>query len=132
MTDLQLYTKLSSLPLNLQNEVADFIDFLKNKSQKEKENSSKRIAGKAKGMIEMKDNLSKSKERYEYYICNHFSFLLIQILQQIDYQIHPIIHHNLILKIYLLYLIHNQKFQADVIHMVLHLHLLMNEIQIIP
>ncbi len=68
MTDLQLYTKLSSLPLNLQNEVADFIDFLKNKSQKEKENSSKRIAGKAKGMIEMKDNFDDSIEAFNDYV----------------------------------------------------------------
>jgi hypothetical protein len=68
MTDLQLYTKLSSLPLNLQNEVADFIDFLKNKSQKEKENSSKRIAGKAKGKIEMKDNFDDSIEAFNDYI----------------------------------------------------------------
>jgi hypothetical protein len=33
MTDLQLYTKLSGLPLNLKAEVSDFIDFLKQRSK---------------------------------------------------------------------------------------------------
>lgn len=33
MTDVQLYTKLSGLPINLKNEVADFIDFIKFKSK---------------------------------------------------------------------------------------------------
>lgn len=34
MTDIQLYTKLSGLPLNLKTEVLDFIDLLKHKSKK--------------------------------------------------------------------------------------------------
>ena len=34
MTDIQLYTKLSGLPLDLKAEVSDFIDFLKVKKFK--------------------------------------------------------------------------------------------------
>lgn len=34
MTDIQLYTKLSGLPSDLKSEVANFIDFLQNKSKK--------------------------------------------------------------------------------------------------
>jgi hypothetical protein len=56
MTDIQLYTKLSELPSNLKSEVADFIDFLKYKSKKQDKSNPKRISGKAKGLINMKDN----------------------------------------------------------------------------
>ena len=56
MTDIQLYTKLSELPSNLKSEVADFIDFLKYKSKKHDKSNTKRISGKAKGLIKMKDN----------------------------------------------------------------------------
>lgn len=59
MTDIQLYTKLSGLPSNLKAEVADFIDFLKYKSQKQDKTGNKRISGKAKGLIEMKDNFDE-------------------------------------------------------------------------
>jgi hypothetical protein len=34
MTDIQLYTKISSLPIKLKNEVFNFIGFLKLKSEK--------------------------------------------------------------------------------------------------
>ena len=34
MTDIQLYTKISSLPENLKLEVIDFVDFLKTKRKK--------------------------------------------------------------------------------------------------
>lgn len=56
MTDLQLYTKLSGLPIEQKNEVADFIDFIKQKSLKKSLNSRKREAGQAKGLILLKDN----------------------------------------------------------------------------
>ncbi len=36
MTDLQLYTELSTLPADLKKEVQDFIEFLKTKAKKQK------------------------------------------------------------------------------------------------
>ena len=64
MTDVQLYTKLSGLPLNLKNEVADFIDFIKLKSTKESMKIKKRVAGQAKGLISMKDNFDDPIEGF--------------------------------------------------------------------
>lgn len=68
MTDIQLYTKLAELPSNLKAEVSDFIDYLKFKSKKKEKKSSKRIAGKAKGLIEMKDNFDDPIEGFESYL----------------------------------------------------------------
>ena len=67
MTDTQLYLKLSGLPSNLKSEVADFIDFLKYKSKKYKKNS-KRTSGKAKGLIEMKDNFDEPIDGFKDYL----------------------------------------------------------------
>jgi hypothetical protein len=68
MTDIQLYTKLSGLPSNLKSEVADFIDFLKYKSKKPDNKNSKRISGKAKGLIKMKDNFDEPIEGFNDYL----------------------------------------------------------------
>lgn len=67
MTDIQLYTKLSGLPYNLKMEVADFIDFLKFKSKKGKFES-KRVPGKAKGLIEMQDDFDDPIDGFNEYI----------------------------------------------------------------
>ena len=66
MTDIQLYTKLSGLPLSLKSEVSDFIDFLKNKSMKS-DNNKKRKAGKAKGLIRMMDNFDAPIDSFKEY-----------------------------------------------------------------
>lgn len=66
MTDLHLYTKLSGLPLALKAEVSDFIDFLKSKSRK-KGIAEKRIAGKAKGLISMKENFDDPIDGFNEY-----------------------------------------------------------------
>lgn len=68
MTDVQLYTKISSLPLNLKIEVDDFIDFIKHKSHKEAMRVKKRIAGQAKGLISMKDNFEDPIEGFNEYM----------------------------------------------------------------
>jgi hypothetical protein len=68
MTDVQLYTKLSGLPLNLKNEVSDYIDFLKFKSVKKTLKTKKRIAGQAKGLISMKDNFDDPIEGFIEYM----------------------------------------------------------------
>ncbi len=68
MTDIQLYTKLSGLPLILKSEVSDFIDFLKYKSMKKSDNNKKRIPGKAKGLISMKDNFDDPIDSFKEYM----------------------------------------------------------------
>ena len=68
MTDIQLYTKLAGLPLNLKNEVEDFIDFLKYKSLKKSFKLNKRIAGQAKGLIAMKDNFDDPIDGFKEYM----------------------------------------------------------------
>ncbi len=68
MTDIQLYTKLSNLPANLKSEVADFIDFMKFKSEKNSLKIKRRIAGKAKGMISMKENFDDPVEGFKEYM----------------------------------------------------------------
>ncbi len=68
MTDIQLYTKLSELPTNLKAEVADFIDFLIQKSKKKKNNSPERISGKAKGLIRMKADFDAPLEDFKDYM----------------------------------------------------------------
>jgi hypothetical protein len=65
MTDIQLYTKISSLPNNLKLEV---IDFIKYKSAKESLKIKKRIAGQAKGLISMKDNFDDPVEGFKEYM----------------------------------------------------------------
>lgn len=66
MTNVQLYTKLSVLPSGLRDEVADFIDFLTYKSKKSVMKK-KRIAGKAKGLISLKDNFDDPIAGFEDY-----------------------------------------------------------------
>lgn len=68
MTDIQLYTKLSGLPSNLKSEVSDFIDYLKYKSKRKEKTSLKRISGKAKGLIKMKDNFDDPIEGFNEYL----------------------------------------------------------------
>ncbi len=68
MTDIQLYTKISGLPSNLKSEVADFIDFLKYKSKKHGNKNTKRLSGKAKGLIKMKDNFEEPIEGFNDYL----------------------------------------------------------------
>ena len=68
MTDIQLYTKLSGLPLNLKSEVSDFIDFLKYKSKKKSDKNKNRIRGIAKGLINMKDNFDAPIDSFNEYI----------------------------------------------------------------
>jgi len=68
MTDIQLYTKLSGLPLNLKAEVSDFIDFLLQKSIKKTQKKQKKISGEAKGLIKMKSNFDEPIEGFNEYM----------------------------------------------------------------
>jgi hypothetical protein len=65
MTDLKLYTKLSGLPQHQKAAVSEFIDSLKPKSRTK---TSKRIAGMAKGLIEIKDGFDDPILGFEDYI----------------------------------------------------------------
>lgn len=70
MTDIQLYTKLSSLPMHLKEEVSDFIDFLKFKTSKktEKHKRKKRVPDKARGLIEIRDNFDDPIDGFNDYV----------------------------------------------------------------
>ena len=68
MTNIQLYSKISGLPTNLQYEVNDFIEFLKFKSKINNNKKSKRIAGKAKGLIKMHNNFDDPIEGFKEYM----------------------------------------------------------------
>lgn len=58
MSEIQLYSKITSLPPNLRKEVEDFVDFLNSKLKKETEGT-KRKLGLAKGLIKMKGNFDE-------------------------------------------------------------------------
>jgi hypothetical protein len=67
MTDLQLYSELSSLPTDLKKEVQDFIYFLKSKARKQ--NSSKqRKFGAAKGFFKMHTDFDEPLDDFKDYI----------------------------------------------------------------
>jgi hypothetical protein len=58
MTDSQIYTKLASLKPQYKTEVLHFIKFLADKEKYTTEKPQKRMAGKAKGLIKIKDNFN--------------------------------------------------------------------------
>ena len=69
MTDISLYTKISSLPESLKTEVADFIDFLRTKKKKEKSQPRKgRKFGYAKGSIIIKPGVDDPIEEFNEYM----------------------------------------------------------------
>ncbi len=67
MSDTMLYTKIKSLPENLQSEASDFIDFLLKKNQKKK-NGIKRKAGFLKGKIKMSADFDEPLEDFKEYM----------------------------------------------------------------
>ena len=58
MNDLELYSKLVSLPDELKKEASDFVEFLKTKMA-EKQTTKRRTPGLAKGLIEMSDDFDE-------------------------------------------------------------------------
>lgn len=68
MTDLSLYTKISSLPDSLKSEVIDFIDFLKTKKKSKKNPKKNRIFGYAKGAITLKPDFDEPLEDFKDYM----------------------------------------------------------------
>ncbi len=65
MTNIQIYTQLSTLPSELKKEVGDFIDFLKFKLKKE--GPKKRVAGLAKGKIKMSADFDEPLDDFKDY-----------------------------------------------------------------
>lgn len=68
MTDIQLYTKISNLPVNLKSEVLEFIDFLNFKLKTRPAKPKKRTPGLAKGLISMKENFDDPIEGFKDYM----------------------------------------------------------------
>ena len=67
MTDLQLYTQISSLPADLKKEVSDFVEFLKQKA-KPKTRLKKRQLGAAKGLIGMSPDFDAPLDDFKEYM----------------------------------------------------------------
>lgn len=63
-SDINLYTKLSGLPMSLKLEVENFIDYLKFKSSTSMGNTGQRQPGKAKGLISIKKNFDDPIESF--------------------------------------------------------------------
>ena len=67
MTDLRLYTELSTLPPDLKKEVQDFIEFLKTKARRQMLNK-KREFGAAKGFFKMHNDFDEPLEDFKDYM----------------------------------------------------------------
>jgi hypothetical protein len=67
MTDLNLYTELSSLPADLKKEVQDFILFLKSKNKKQ-ENAGRRKFGLAKGFFKIEEGFDDPLDDFKEYM----------------------------------------------------------------
>ena len=67
MSGLSLYTKLETLPSNLKQEVADFIDFLLEKSSRKKKKTVPKF-GSAKGKIKMAPDFDAPLDDFKDYM----------------------------------------------------------------
>jgi len=67
MSDVQLFTEISSLPANLKQEVSDFVAFLKYR-KKQKTVLKKRQFGYAKGFFEMTEDFDKPLDDFKEYM----------------------------------------------------------------
>lgn len=67
MTDLQLYTELSTLPPELKKEVQHFFEFLKSKTKNEKSLKQRKF-GAAKDFFEMHDDFDEPLEDFKDYM----------------------------------------------------------------
>jgi hypothetical protein len=67
MGSLSIHTKIDSLPENLKQQVADFIDFLVAKSHKPEKKIVRR-AGSAKGLIKMSPDFDEPLDEFKEYM----------------------------------------------------------------
>lgn len=68
MTDLDIYIKLTTLPDDLKKEVGNYIDFLKSKSSVKESVKTKRKAGLAKGLVQMKEDFDAPLDDFKDYM----------------------------------------------------------------
>lgn len=68
MTNTQLSEEIASLPANLQEEVQDFVAFLKTKVQKQQPPLQKRQFGAAKGFFVISDDFDEPLEDFKEYM----------------------------------------------------------------
>ena len=66
MSNIQLYYQIMTLPQEMQHQIADFVEFLKHKNQNQ--TPKKRIAGLAKGLIEMTADFEEPLEDFKDYM----------------------------------------------------------------
>ncbi|KAA5543346.1 type II toxin-antitoxin system VapB family antitoxin [Adhaeribacter rhizoryzae] len=64
MTDIQLFSQISSLPPDLKKEVSDFVEFLKQKEKSKKEIKERQF-GYAKGFFEMAPDFDEPLEDFK-------------------------------------------------------------------
>jgi hypothetical protein len=64
MSDLRLYTEISSLPPDIKKEVEDFIAFLKSKAAKQ-DSIKSRTFGACKGFFKMNDDFDEPLEDFK-------------------------------------------------------------------
>uniref|UniRef100_Q3ATX0 DUF2281 domain-containing protein n=1 Tax=Chlorobium chlorochromatii (strain CaD3) TaxID=340177 RepID=Q3ATX0_CHLCH len=67
MNNVQLYTEISLLPASLKQEVKDFVDFLKTKSQS-KSKITEREFGCAKGLFTIHDDFDEPLDDFKEYM----------------------------------------------------------------
>lgn len=67
MTDLQLYSELSSLPNNLKKEVQEFIERLKKRTKKQSSNKERKF-GAAKGFFKMHADFDEPLDDFKDYM----------------------------------------------------------------
>ncbi|MDY0903788.1 type II toxin-antitoxin system VapB family antitoxin [Pedobacter sp. CFBP9032] len=67
MSDFQLYSQISSLPLEMKKQVSEFIASLKKKSTVEKKNKERQF-GYAKGFFKMADDFDEPLEDFKEYM----------------------------------------------------------------
>jgi len=67
MTELQLFSKIHELPVELKLEVVDFVDFLLSKNKTREKNTSPKF-GCAKGTIEIADDFDEPLDDFKDYM----------------------------------------------------------------
>jgi hypothetical protein len=69
MSTTQLFEEITSLPANLQEEVQDFVAFLKTKAQKQQQPPlEKRHFGAGKGLVTMSDDFDEPLDDFKEYM----------------------------------------------------------------
>ena len=67
MTDIQLYTQISSLPTEMKKEVSDFVEFLKHKFRAKKEIKERQF-GCGKGFFKMAPDFDEPLDDFKEYM----------------------------------------------------------------